>query len=124
MSVSEAKHQQAVIKWSQQPAVRSRWPELALLHHIKNETREGAAQVAVDKAMGVKAGVPDLCLPVARDRYHGLYIEMKTESGRISEAQKWWGEKLLEQGYMFEVCHGWKSAVGVLEWYLSLSGPQ
>ena len=124
MSVSEAKHQQAVIKWSQQPAVRSRWPELALLHHIKNETREGAARVAVDKAMGVKAGVPDLCLPVARDRYHGLYIEMKTESGRISEAQKWWGEKLLEQGYMFEVCHGWKSAVGVLEWYLSLSGPQ
>lgn len=124
MSVSEAKHQQAVIKWSQQPAVRSRWPELALLHHIKNETREGAAQVAVDKAMGVKAGVPDLCLPVVRDRYHGLYIEMKTESGRISEAQKWWGEKLLEQGYMFEVCHGWKSAVGVLEWYLSLSGPQ
>ena len=124
MSVSEAKHQHAVIKWSQQPAVRSRWPELALLHHIKNETREGAAQVAVDKAMGVKAGVPDLCLPVVRDRYHGLYIEMKTESGRISEAQKWWGEKLLEQGYMFEVCHGWKSAVGVLEWYLSLSGPQ
>ena len=80
--------------------------------------------MAADKAMGVKAGVPDLCLPVARDRYHGLYIEMKTESGRISEAQKWWGEKLLEQGYMFEVCHGWKSAVGVLEWYLSLSGPQ
>lgn len=122
--MSEAKHQQAVIKWSQQPAVRSRWPELALLHHIKNETREGAAQVAVDKAMGVKAGVPDLCLPVARDRYHGLYIELKTETGRTSEAQKWWGEKLLEQGYMFEVCHGWKSAVGVLEWYLSLSGPQ
>ena len=124
MSVSEAKHQQAVIKWSQQPAVRSRWPELALLHHIKNETREGAAQVAVDKAMGVKRGVPDLCLPVALDRYHGLYIEWKTETGRTSEAQKWWGEKLLEQGYMFEVCHGWESAVGVLEWYLSLSGPQ
>lgn len=124
MSVSEARHQQTVMKWSQQPAIRSKWPELALLHHIKNETREGAAQVAADKAMGVKAGVPDLCLPVARDRYHGLYIELKTETGRTSEAQKWWGEKLLEQGYMFEVCHGWKSAVGVLEWYLSLSGPQ
>lgn len=121
---SEAKHQQAVFRWSQQPTVRSKWPELALLHHIKNETREGAAQVAVDKAMGVKRGAPDLCLPVARDRYHGLYIELKTETGRTSEAQKWWGEKLLEQGYMFEVCHGWESAVGVLEWYLSLSGPQ
>lgn len=31
--------------------------ELALLHHIKNETREGAKQIAIDKAMGVKKGV-------------------------------------------------------------------
>lgn len=120
MSVSEAKHQQAVIEWSQQPAVRSRWPELALLHHIKNETREGAARVAVDKAMGVKRGVPDLCLPVPKGKYHSLYIEMKTEKGRISQAQKWWGEKLVESGNMWAVCRGCKEAISVLEWYLSL----
>lgn len=122
MSVSEARHQQAVIKWSQQPAVRNAWPELALLHHIKNETTEGVKQVAVDRAMGVKKGVPDLCLPVPRGRYHGLYIEMKTDTGRTTAAQNWWGEKLLEQGYMFEVCHGWQSAVRVLQWYLNLKG--
>jgi len=63
---SESSHQQAVIKWSQQPSVRERYPELALLHHIKNETKEGVKQVAVDKAMGVKKGVPDLHVPVAR----------------------------------------------------------
>ena len=120
----EYRQQKAVIEWSQQPSIRARWPELALLYHVKNETKGGAAQVAMDKALGVKKGVPDLCLPVARDRYHGLYIELKTETGRTSEAQKWWGKMLLEQGYMFEVCHGWRSAVGVLEWYLSLSGPQ
>lgn len=120
MAVSEAKHQQAVFKWAAQPSVRSNWPELALLHHIKNETTEGARQVAVDKAMGVKRGVPDLCLPVARGRYHGLYIEMKNEDGRTSDAQNWWGEKLDEQGYFWEVCHGWKSATKVLEWYLAL----
>ena len=121
---SEYRQQKAVIEWSQQPSIRARWPELALLYHVKNETKGGAAQVAMDKALGVKKGVPDLCLPVARGRYHGLYIELKTETGRTSEAQRWWGERLLEQGYMFEVCHGWRSAVGVLEWYLSLSGPQ
>ena len=121
---SEAKHQQAVIKWSQQPSIRAQWPELALLYHIKNETTEGAARVAVDRAMGVKKGVPDLFLPVPRRHYHGLYIEMKTETGRTSEAQDWWGEKLLEQGYMWEVCHGWQSAVRVLEWYLNLKNPQ
>ena len=79
---SESSHQQAVIKWSQQPSVRERYPELALLHHIKNETKEGAAQVAVDKVMGVKKGVPDLHLPVARGGYHSLYIEMKNETAQ------------------------------------------
>lgn len=119
---SEAQHQMAVIKWSQQPSIRSRWPELALLFHIKNETTEGPKAVMIDRKMGVKKGVPDLCLPIPHGRYHGLYIEMKTDDGRASSEQKWWGEQLLAQGYMWEVCHGWESAIRVLEWYLSLKG--
>ena len=118
----ETRHQINVIKWSQQPSIRSKWPELALLYHIKNETTEGKERVAVDRSMGVKKGVPDLCLPVPRGKYHGLYVELKNETGRTSEAQEWWGEKLLGQGYMLEVCHGWQSAVRVLEWYMGLNG--
>lgn len=117
---SERQHQQAVMKWARQPSIRERWPELALLHHIKNETTGGAAQVAADKAMGVKKGVPDLCLPVARGGFHGLYIEMKTPSGKASEAQRWWGMALKEQGYRAAVCHGYDAAVAELCWYLSL----
>ena len=117
---SEAQHQMAVFKWSKQPSIRDKWPELALLHHIKNETTDGAKQVAIDRAMGVKKGVPDLHLPIAMGQYHGLYIEMKTDTGRASEEQKWWGEHLLAAGNMWEVCHGWKSAVRVIEWYMSL----
>ena len=120
----ETRHQINVIRWSQQPAIRSRWPELALLFHIKNKTSEGKERVATDRAMGVKKGVPDLCLPIPRGNYHALYIELKNETGRTSEAQEWWGKKLLENGNMWEVCHGWQSAVRTLEWYLSLSKPQ
>lgn len=119
---SEAQHQMAVIKWSQQPSIRSRWPELALLFHIKNETIADAKQIAIDKRQGVKKGVPDLCLPIPRGRYHALYIEMKTDAGKASPEQKWWGEQLLAAGSMWEVCHGWESAVRVLEWYLQLKG--
>ena len=72
------------------------------------------------KQAGVKAGVPDLCLPAAKGKYHGLYLEMKTETGRPTAEQKWWGEQLVRQGYMWEVCYGWQSAVRALEWYLSL----
>lgn len=108
------------MKWAMQPSIRDRWPELALLHHIKNETTGGAAEVAADKAMGVKKGVPDLCLPAARNGYHGLYIEMKTPSGRASEAQRWWMMELTKQGYRSVVCHGYDAAVAELCWYLSL----
>lgn len=117
---SETRHQQAVIKWSQQSAVRERYPELALLHHIKNETKEGPAQVAVDKTMGVKKGVPDLHLPVARGGYHSLYIEMKNETGHTTKAQNWWLERLSLEGNYTIVCHGWKAAVAALTWYLEL----
>jgi len=120
--MTEAQHQSCVLKWSRQPSIREKWPELSLLYHVKNETRGGASQVAVDKSMGVKKGVPDLCLPAARGDYHGLYIELKTEKGRASDAQNWWIERLLKQGYFAKVCHGWESAVRVLEWYLSLPG--
>ena len=117
---SERQHQQAVMKWARQPSIRERWPELALLHHIKNETTGGAAELAADKAMGVKKGVPDLCLPVARGGFHGLYIEMKTPSGKASAAQRWWVTRLTEQGYRAVVCHGYDAAVAELCWYLSL----
>lgn len=118
--MTEVQEQATLFKWTL--SVRQQYPELKLLHHIKNETTGGARQVAVDKSQGVKPGVPDLCLPVARRGYHGLYIEMKTENGRTSDAQDWWIEQLNAQGYFAEVCHGWQSAVKVIEWYLTKEG--
>lgn len=116
--MTEAQHQANVMKWSQQPSVRREWPELALLHHIPNGGTRDLVEARHLKEQGVKAGVPDLCLPVPRGRYHGLYIEMKTEKGRASDAQKWWGMRLTEQGYCWRVCHGWENAVQTIQAYL------
>jgi len=120
--MNENQHQALVVKWSQQEAIRSKWPELKLLFHIPNERICSVQQGANLKRMGVKRGVPDLCLPVARGAYHGLFIEMKTESGTATSDQKWWGDQLKEQGYMWAVCKGWESAVKLLEIYLNLPG--
>ena len=115
---SEAQHQAAVIKWSQQPFIRRTWPELALLYHIPNGGTRDAVEGRHLKQQGVKRGVPDLCLPVPRNGFHGLYIELKTEKGRASDDQKWWGEQLTAQGYYWCVCHGWENAVQTIEAYL------
>lgn len=67
----------------------------------------------------MKAGVPDLFLPVSRDGYHGLFIELKRQAGgRVSDEQKEWIQELRDQGYRVEVCKGWEAAAGVLKNYL------
>jgi hypothetical protein len=117
--ISEQQHQIYVIQWSQQPTIREKYPELAMLFHIANE-RSDKVQASILKKMGVKKGVPDLCLPVPSGKYHGLFIEMKTDTGRASAEQLWWISHLEANGYAAAVCYGWNRAVEVLEWYLNL----
>lgn len=120
--MTEQQHQICVIQWSQQPTIREKYPELAMLFHIANE-RSDKVQASILKKMGVKKGVPDLCLPVPSGKYHGLFIEMKTDTGRASAEQLWWISHLEANGYAAAVCYGWNRAVEVLEWYLNLSAP-
>ncbi len=67
-------------------------PELALLFAVPNGGHRHPATGAKLKAEGVKPGVPDLWLPVPRNLFHGLVIELKTElkSSKVSAAQEWW----------------------------------
>lgn len=120
LKITEAKHQENVIEWSQNPRIRAKYPGIELLFHVTNGGSRNKIEAAHLKRQGVKPGVPDLFLPVARGRYHGLFIEMKTDTGRASDAKNDWIERLNAEGYFAEVCHGWESAVRVLERYLTL----
>lgn len=71
------------------------------------------------KAAGVKPGVPDMFLPVAREGCHGLYIELKRrDGGRVSTEQTAWMEALARQGYKTALCHGWDAAREEIQRYL------
>lgn len=118
MARQEDIEQECVIRWTQQPTIRSKYPELKLLYHIPNERKCSAQEGARLKRMGVKSGVPDLCLPVAKGKHHGLYIELKTKTGKLSDNQKWWQAELSRQDYLSAVCYGWEVAVKVLADYL------
>ena len=118
-NMTEDQIQQAVIRWSQQASVRKMFPQLALLYHIPNERKCTPQQGARLKRMGVKSGVPDLHLPVARGVYHGLYLEMKTEKGRVSANQMWWLERLRENGCCCVGCRSWEDATHTLVTYLT-----
>lgn len=96
-----------------------RWPELHLLYAIPNGGARSKAAAGKLKAEGVKPGVPDLCLPVPRSTWHGLYLEMKRErGGALSDPQKWWIAELARQGYRVVRCNGREAAVHEIESYL------
>jgi hypothetical protein len=99
-------------------------PELQWLHHIPNGGDRDIRVAAQLKRAGVRAGVPDLFLPVPRGEYHGLYIELKRVGGKHPEGrQRECIAFLREQGYRVEVCFGHKAAWAALEDYLGLDMP-
>ncbi len=122
-SGSEHGHQSAFFCWASQRVGLE--PKLKLLFAVPNGGTRGsdpksrAIAGAMLKAEGVKTGVPDIILPVARRGYHGLYIELKKlEKWSTSAAQKAWREDLTAEGYLSALCLGWQQAVDCVKWYL------
>ncbi|TXH13975.1 MAG: hypothetical protein E6R03_10390 [Hyphomicrobiaceae bacterium] len=70
------------------------------------------------KKEGVRAGVSDLFLAVPRGKWHGAFIEMKTESGVVSDAQSEFIVSALNQGYAIAVCRSFNSAISTISDYL------
>lgn len=107
----------ALLKWWQYFCRTKKLPE-SLLYHIPNASVGGARRGAMLKAMGVRKGIPDYCLAIARGGFHGLYLEMKTVDGRISPEQKILGHQLREQGYDVRFSFSTSDAMRIIEDYL------
>lgn len=96
----ESKIQQAAVTW-----YRLQFPHLAeLLFAVPNGGRRNLREAAIMKGEGVTAGVADLLLLIPNGEYHGLAIEMKTDTGRQNQNQKHWQKKVESQGYLYIVC--------------------
>ncbi len=116
---TESEEQQALFRWAAYES--GAHPELALLYHIPNEGQRSRAMGARLRAEGLKRGVPDLCLPVPRGKWHGLYIELKRlRGGRVSDDQQRWLDALNKQGYFAVVCRGWQQAAAEIQNYLGI----
>ena len=110
--MSESQQQQAVVDYCALKAIP--------VFHIPNEGRRSTRNGARLKAEGLKPGVPDLCIPVPRGGYHGLFIEMKDVNGRApSHAQMEWLELLNANGYAAYWAKGADAAIRLIERYLS-----
>ena len=117
MTPTENAEQAALFQWAE--LASGMHPELRLLHAIPNGGLRDGRTAAILARTGVKSGVPDLCLPVARGGWHSLYLELKrAKGGRVSENQKNWINALNDQGNKAVVCHGFEQAKQAIMEYL------
>jgi hypothetical protein len=106
-------------------------PELHWLHAIKNQGHGDKIRGSASKAEGVKPGVPDIFLPVAKYLSAstmlkaGLYVELKrpkgqrNAEGKTSSIQDEW-LSYLSKAYSVSVCIGWEHARSVILDYLEI----
>jgi len=117
--MNESQHQGLLIEWAKY------YKEAQYLFAIPNGTHirshQGRAKAKRD---GLRSGVPDLMLPVARHGFNGLFIELKkpktakSPAGKASNEQMKWIDDLTNQGYLAVICVGWEAAKVTIEGYL------
>lgn len=113
----EHKQQVALFQWARLQS--KAWPELDLMFAVPNGARTSIRTAVKLKAEGMKAGVPDICLPVPRKGFGSLFIEMKRKGGRLQDSQKEWATQLIANGNRVAVCYSTDEAISVISDYLN-----
>lgn len=105
--------------------IELRLPEVAaLIYHVPNGGHRHIKVAAELKKQGVRAGIPDLVLPMARGGYFGLYIEFKAtppNDAPVSAEQRARLRVLSDQGYLAIICRGHFDAMEQIRAYLRLA---
>lgn len=117
-NLSESDHQVLLFRWARKQGRTI--PELQLLFHVPNggeRTKSMGARLTLE---GVEPGVPDLCLPVARKGWHGLWIELKNDAGELSGVQRTWLARLGAEGHCAIMARGATDARHIIVDYLGL----
>ena len=100
------------------------YPELDLVFSVPNGAmmgggRQGAIRANILKAEGMRPGTPDLVIPSPRGGYFGMFLEMKTKKGKLSENQEQFIDQAKYYGYHCVVAYGADEAIEYLKEYLS-----
>lgn len=114
MRHDESNLQIACVRW-----FRLQYPSIApLLFSVPNGGRRDAVTGAILKAEGAVAGVSDLLLLFSNGVHHGLCIEMKTEKGKQSDAQKEWQKAVEAVGYKYAVVRSFEQFADLIDDYI------
>lgn len=130
--MSEHDEQAALFQWVDLHIKMGTYPGLEWLFAIPNGAKLPFKNISVKGkqvricpqaryllAEGLRPGVPDCFLPVAKGGYHGLFIEHKFGKNKVSPEQSYWLKGLDTNGYLTAVSYNWTSSVKLIVDYLN-----
>lgn len=109
-------------------AIDPRWK---LLNASMNGLRSTPAAIMMAKLCGLKPGYPDTFLPVqGYAGCPGMFVEGKRKHPKwetcgwncATDDQRWWRDRLREQGFQVEIAHGYEQWIAYYEAYLKGDG--
>lgn len=110
--LTEKEIHKTIIQWvSLYPKIRR------LVMHFANEGKRSVGYGKLLKDLGLRPGVSDLFIAMARHGYHGAWIELKTPIGTLTKVQQEFLDDMKEQGYFTAVCRSIEDAMKVIFWY-------
>jgi hypothetical protein len=109
--------QSACVRWAQYN--ERNIPALKWLYAVPSGGHRHVAVAVKLKAEGVRRGISDLCLPFPAHGMHGLYLEVKTEKGRLTPEQAEFGAYLVANGYGFKVVRSCQDFVDAILGYIN-----
>ena len=110
--MTEHQIQVMLFKW-----FKLQYPKL-IMFAIPNAAKRSFAQANYMKAEGLIAGVSDIFLMCPKGGWHGLFIELKSEKGKLQPNQVEFMGRATLLGYMSVVCYGFEEAKDLITEYL------
>jgi len=97
------------------------FPGANLIYSIPNGAAVSGRERGRLVREGMKSGVSDLHLPVAKGGYFGLYVEMKHDDGGsvVSDAQTAFLGAVTDEGYLGHICYTGHAAIEVIRDYMN-----
>lgn len=112
-TLTEEQEQICVFDWIRvNPAI------LPFAFHIANERKATAHYGKKLKRLGVKSGVSDIFIAIPRATYSGLFLEMKSSTGKLTRNQNLFLSNMAKSGYAVIVAYSATAAIDGIKNYL------
>ena len=107
------KHPERIIQINVVNWLRQKHPEIKFQANIPEQKSTIAWRMIQDR-MGFRSGISDLFFPGGNEKYKGLWLELKTEDGKLATSQKLFLSDMIELGYDAKVAYGYDEAMHII----------